>query len=226
MSQSFDVYSYKHSAKLLHLINELRKDGQLCDVALKVGTKQIPTHRAVLAASSPYFRAMFTTDMAEASQEVVTMKDVDPDVLDRLIEFIYTGYLDVTIENVQDLLAVASLIQLESVQEICCDFLKENLEPSNCLGIRSFAETNGCTQLAEAVDEFAREKFGEVAMGEEFLSHPCEHLKSLISSDDLNVGNEKEVYLAVIRWVMDNIDNMFKHIERTLHCYVNTCNCS
>lgn len=201
MAKAFEINRYKHSAELLHLINEMRRDRQLCDVTLKVGTKEIPTHRAVLAASSPYFRAMFTTDMAEANQDTVTMKDVDPDVLDRLVEFVYTGRLDVTVDNVQDLLAAASLVQLEAVQVICCDFLKDHLEPSNCLGIRSFAEANGCTKLALAVDTFARERFSEVAVGEEFLSHPCEHLATLISSDELNVGNEKDVYLAVIRWV-------------------------
>ena len=129
------------------------------------------------------------------------MKDIDPDVLDRIVEFIYTGHLDVTVDNVQDLLAAASLIQLESVQEICCEFLKEHLEPANCLGIRNFAEANGCTQLTEAVDVFARERFVDVYCGDEFLSHPCEHLISIISSDELNVTSEKEVYLAVIRWV-------------------------
>ena len=201
MARAFEINRYKHSAKLLHLINEFRKDGRLCDVILKVGTMEISTHRAVLAASSPYFRAMFTTNMAEATQDVVTMKDIDPDVLDRIVEFIYTGHLDVTVDNVQDLLAAASLIQLESVQEICCEFLKEHLEPANCLGIRNFAEANGCTQLTEAVDVFARERFVDVYCGDEFLSHPCEHLISLISSDELNVTNEKEVYLAVIRWV-------------------------
>ena len=121
------------------------------------------------------------------------MKDIDPDVLDRIVEFTYTGHLD--------LLAAVSLIQLESVQEICCKFLKEHLEPANCLGIRNFAEANGCTQLTEAVDVFARERFVDVYCGDEFLSHPCEHLISLISSDELNVTSEKEVYLAVIRWV-------------------------
>ncbi|XP_062507717.1 kelch-like protein 18 [Corticium candelabrum] len=152
MARAFDINRYKHSVKLLHLINEFRKNGRLCDVILKVSTMEISTHRVVLATSIPYFRAMFTTNMAEATQDVVTMKDIDPDVLGRIVEFIYTGHLDVTVDNVQDVLAAASLIQLESAQEICCEFLKEHLEPANCLGIRNFAEANGCTQLTEAVD--------------------------------------------------------------------------
>ena len=78
---------------------------------------------------------------------------------------------------------------------------KRKFEPANCLGIRNFAEENGCTQFTEAVDVFARERFVDVYCGDEFLLNPCDHLISLISSDELNVTSEKEVYLAVIRWV-------------------------
>jgi hypothetical protein len=45
----------------------------------------------VLAAASPYFRAMFTTsEMCESSQPSVTVNGVDPDAMFELIEYAYT----------------------------------------------------------------------------------------------------------------------------------------
>ena len=44
----------------LAMLERLRQEGQMIDVTLVAGNTHIPAHRAVLAASSPYFYAMFT----------------------------------------------------------------------------------------------------------------------------------------------------------------------
>ena len=49
-----------HSKDLVTALKSLRQDEDLCDVVLKVGSTSISTHRVILAASSPYFKAMFT----------------------------------------------------------------------------------------------------------------------------------------------------------------------
>ena len=64
---------------------------QLCDVVLVAGARKIPAHRVVLSAASDYFFAMFTSNVREATQEEIFMKDVDPDALAALIKYIYTG---------------------------------------------------------------------------------------------------------------------------------------
>ena len=65
--------------------------GQLCDVVLIVGQARVPGHRIVLSAASDYFAAMFTNDVREATQEEIHMKDVDPESLQALVNYMYTG---------------------------------------------------------------------------------------------------------------------------------------
>ena len=64
---------------------------QLCDVILIAQHRRIPAHRLVLSAASDYFEAMFTNDVREATEEEVKMQDVDPDALQALVEYMYTG---------------------------------------------------------------------------------------------------------------------------------------
>ena len=71
----------------------------------------------------------------------------DATALETLIEFCYTSYIVVEESNVQTLLPAACLLQLAEIQEVCCEFLKRQLDPSNCLGIRALADTHACRDL-------------------------------------------------------------------------------
>jgi len=65
---------------------------QLCDVVLVLpGPRRIPAHRIVLSSASDYFSAMFTSDVLEATQNEVNMKDVDPDAMTALVKYMYDG---------------------------------------------------------------------------------------------------------------------------------------
>lgn len=191
--------SDKHPRQTLEVINLLRKHRELCDVVLVVGAKKIYAHRVILSACSPYFRAMFTGELAESRQTEVVIRDIDERAMELLIDFAYTSQvwvsnaacsilkfhwtfnyckllridvqmlnfkpgLQVTVEegNVQTLLPAACLLQLAEIQEACCEFLKRQLDPSNCLGIRAFADTHSCRELLRIADKFTQHNFQEV----------------------------------------------------------------
>lgn len=61
---------------------------------------EIPAHKMVLAACSPYFYAMFTS-FEESKQERITLQGVDHFALSLLVDYVYTSEVHVTEENVQ-----------------------------------------------------------------------------------------------------------------------------
>lgn len=77
--------------------------------------------------------------MKEHSSAEVILHDIDPTATDLLIEYAYTGEITITPDNVQVLLPASSLLQIQEVREACCRFLMKQLDPTNCLGIRTFA---------------------------------------------------------------------------------------
>ena len=202
---------------LLRRVHSLRCHRKLCDVVLRAGGQEIHTHRAILAACSSYFLAMFTHELREREQDVVEIKDMNPDILSSLVDFAYTGEINITVDNVQEVLAAASLLQITQVQDICCEFLKKQLDATNCLGIKNFAEANGCSQLSVLIDSFARQHFQEVVLGSEFLNNSWENIVTLISSSDLNVKKEEEVYLAVLQWVKQDPTERAQHLSSLLN---------
>jgi kelch-like protein 1/4/5 len=55
---------------------------------------------------------------------------------------------------VENLLSTACLLQLSEVVEACCSFLMKQLHPSNCIGIRQFADAQGCSNLYKVANTY------------------------------------------------------------------------
>ena len=73
-----------HAARALGGMESLRLARSLCDVTLIAGGQQFEAHRVVLAASSPYFRAMFAGGMEESRQREITIRHVYTSIVSSL----------------------------------------------------------------------------------------------------------------------------------------------
>ncbi|XP_039104368.1 kelch-like protein 17 isoform X2 [Hyaena hyaena] len=233
--------SKRHYHDAFVAMSRMRQRGLLCDIVLHVAAKEIRAHKVVLASCSPYFHAMFTNEMSESRQTHVTLHDIDPQALDQLVQFAYTAEIVVGEGNVQTLLPAASLLQLNGVRDACCKFLLSQLDPSNCLGIRGFADTHSCGDLLKAAHRYVLQHFVDVAKTEEFMLLPLKQAPSglhgpprpspdlrsegphpqvleLVSSDSLNVPSEEDVYRAVLSWVKHDVDARRQHVPRLMKC--------
>ncbi|GBO24755.1 Kelch-like protein 17, partial [Araneus ventricosus] len=112
------------------------------------------------------------------------------------------------------LLPVASLLQVQSVREACCKFLLRQLHPSNCLGIRSFADAHSCDELHRKSHKYALQNFQEVALTEEFLLLPFCEVRDLIASDQLNVVSEEVVYKSIVTWIRHDASTRERYLGK------------
>ncbi|XP_070175523.1 kelch-like protein 18 [Littorina saxatilis] len=182
-------------------IADIRRQGKLCDVTLKVGDQRFSAHRVILAATIPYFNAMFTHDMVEANMSEITMEGIEPSALEALVNFSYTGSVTIDRYNAQSLLIAASFLHLNSVRDACCTFFKDRLHISNCVSVRTFADQYMCADLVEAANKFIHCHFKQVTLTDDFLCLPKDDVLHIISKDELNVCSEEEVFEAVLDWI-------------------------
>ncbi|GAU96338.1 hypothetical protein RvY_07798 [Ramazzottius varieornatus] len=205
-------------------MNEFRKaEGQtLCDVKLQAAGHLFPAHRIVLAASSPYFRAMFTMGMKEANEEVIRLEKMCPRILGKLIDFCYTSEITIGEHNICHILPAAVMLQMQHVIDCCCHFLESQLDPCNAIGIAEFANQHGCTKLTSIAREYIDKNFTEVSHSEEFLQQRVCQLINLVKRDEIVVNTESEVYNAVMRWIRYDEKNRRPHLEDIVYvvrCY-------
>lgn len=96
--------SFFESLKLLY------DDEKFFDIELHCADSEntnniIKAHRVVLSSSSSYFEAMFGNDFNENRNKIVKFHSINYNILKTLINFIYTGKIEINQANVQELLA-------------------------------------------------------------------------------------------------------------------------
>ncbi|CAJ0964127.1 unnamed protein product, partial [Mesorhabditis belari] len=71
--------------------SSLLDSGELTDFSIICGNNEIKTHRAVLFARSGYFQGVFRSQYSTENQaSKVELKDIDPDVLTAVVNYMYT----------------------------------------------------------------------------------------------------------------------------------------
>ncbi|XP_061586756.1 zinc finger and BTB domain-containing protein 34 isoform X2 [Cololabis saira] len=115
----FDVPEFSNT--VLTQLNELRLQGKLCDIIVHIQGQPFRAHKAVLAASSPYFRdhsALST--MSGLSISVIK----SPEVFEQLLAFCYTGHMSLQLNDIISFLTAASFLQMQAIIDKCTQILE------------------------------------------------------------------------------------------------------
>lgn len=191
-------------------LKDMLDNNKFIDCVLKIKGKEFPCHRLVLAACSPYFRAMFLTDLEESKKKEIDLEDVDPDVMEKILNYIYTSEIEITEKNVQDIFSVANMLQIPSIFTVCVSFLQKKLCLSNCLAIFRLGLMLDCPRLAVSARDFLCDRFNLVTRDDEFYQMSADELIAIISSDSLNIEKEEDVFEVVMKWAAKEKENRVK----------------
>ncbi|XP_005079542.1 zinc finger and BTB domain-containing protein 8A [Mesocricetus auratus] len=120
-----------HQYHLLQQLNEQRRQGVFCDCSILVEGKVFKAHRNVLFASSGYFKMLLSQNSKETSQPATaTFQAFSPDTFTVILDFVYSGKLSLTGQNVIEVMSAASFLQMTDVISVCKTFIKSSLDIS------------------------------------------------------------------------------------------------
>ncbi|XP_077377478.1 kelch-like protein 22 isoform X2 [Festucalex cinctus] len=189
-----------HSQSLLDSLLGLRQAGILSDVVLLVEDRAIHGHRVLLAAACDYFRGMFTGGLREMQQNEIPVHGVSYLGMTKILDYIYTSKIELDLDCVQEVLVAATLVQLDDVIGFCCQFLFSWLDESNLLEIHRLADLYGLQQLHAKVHSYIRSNLQALSRTDVYRRLPQEEVFRVLSSDELEVQSENEVYEAALHY--------------------------
>ncbi|XP_078603022.1 kelch-like protein 26 isoform X2 [Branchiostoma floridae x Branchiostoma japonicum] len=199
-SAKLDHDSGEHSRKILKGLNALRRNNQLCDILLISCKQKFVAHRAVLAACSDYFRAMLTGSLKESKEREIVLHGMKASALEACIDFIYSGQIGLSPQNIADIINVAAYLQIPTVLELCCTYYKDSITVDNCLEITHAAQSYGVTELKEFADDFIVKNFHAFAETEKFESLTQKELIGYLERNSIR-ASELEVFRFALKWI-------------------------
>ena len=204
MAASLQTAADVPSTKRVFIPQETLRD-HLCDVILvaKDG-KELKSHRHVLSEASPFFNKLLNSDMKESNEGVIRLEMATELCLRDILEFIYTGSVQISAEDsAQDLISMAEYLVLPHLKTLAESFLAKNfkLDASNCFSTYYFAERYGCEELTSVSKNVVLKNFTTVAKTEYFFNLSSTEVQMWISSDEINVSAEEDVFKIILGWI-------------------------
>lgn len=120
MSQLLHMEIPNFGSTVLDSLNEQRLLGQHCDVAIMVNGQAFKAHRAVLAASSLYFRDLFS---GSAQTLFELPSSVAPSCFQQILSFCYTGRMTVSASDQLMVMYTAGYLQIQNIVERGMDLM-------------------------------------------------------------------------------------------------------
>ncbi|KAM4044067.1 kelch-like protein 34 isoform 2-T2 [Anomaloglossus baeobatrachus] len=128
----FLAFCKSHRGMVFTQFQLLRSYGHLCDVSLVVDGHEFPAHKSLLACSSDYFRAMFKDYTKESNASVIHLKIISATGLQNILDFIYTSWLSLSMNTLEDTLEAATYLQVMDAIPLCSKYIINNCDLENC----------------------------------------------------------------------------------------------
>nr|VZI17074.1 unnamed protein product [Spirometra erinaceieuropaei] len=129
-----------------------------------------------------------------------------------LIDYVYTGQLEVNEANATGLIVLSQQLVMPQVEE--WRFNSENIKK-----YWDLAELLKSEQLMKACLQHIKTNFEATVASDFFIQLPADTVLSILRADDLIVGSEESVFNSIGRWVSSSgevEENRLVHVEAML----------
>ena len=214
-----------HSKETTKQLDMLQKRDQPCDVTMVVKDgKQFKAHGNVLSGASPFFETIIDGYWKESRERVIRLELLTEETMRDILEFVYSGSVNVaSMERAEDLIIAADYLFLPNLKDIAWRFFEQTLSTSNCISIYNITKRlkiYRCEELFVNVEKFVYLHFTSVTKEEEFLNLPNHEVEQWISSDDIHVSAEDDVFHIILKWIerdknerKKNFEDLFRHVR-------------
>jgi len=162
-----------HCKKLAQDLDSHFMSEEYSDVTISCGEKDFSCHKIILTSRSPVFKTMLEQDMKENRTGRIEIKDMNLDVLEDLLKYIYSGDSPNIDSHAEELFFAADLYQLEDLKKACELKLSSFLDVDNCINLLILGELHQALTLKADALKFVAKNMQKISdWKQSFLAYP------------------------------------------------------
>lgn len=150
--------------KLSKEFERLFETKKFSDVTLIADNQKFQSHKVVLASQSAVFSAMFEHDMKEKNSNLVEISDINPEVLQEMLRFVYSGKVKNMQKLAKGLFVATDKYAIHDFKNVCEDLLCDNIAVDTAVDILIFADSQNADILKEQAMCFITNNIKEVTL--------------------------------------------------------------
>jgi len=206
VEETFKMLNYRNKSKALEKIFHRDRMSQdigllftnkdFADVIITCGNQKFECHKIILGSRSPVFKAMFTSKMKEHNTGSVEIKDMDPLVLENLLQYIYTCDAPDIDTLTREIFSAADHYQLVELKELCEVKLSSRIEVKNCIEFLLLGNLYQASILKTEALRFVSQNMNQIDISEcekALIANPAllfEVMKTMIPKGNDRNANE------------------------------------
>ena len=192
----------QHRASIMQQLRHFWMDDQFCDVVLKSHDgAEHRAHTAVLSAASVFFENLLGGSFLEAERvqqkqpvEIAASKEA----VSALLDYIYDGQPEVTVEVGLELLRLAEAYDLPKLAGAIEAGIRACLDSSVALQV--LQKAHGLYSLRVACEDKVAEDFETCSQHPDLGKLGASQLARILKREDLAISREEEVVNAIFTW--------------------------
>lgn len=191
------------------VLSHLLTDQTFADLTVHTATQTFQCHRAILAAASPVFHAMFTSAMRESKTGHLHLSHVPASVFQPIRQYMYGQPFVLHPHTTIDVSSFIRQYQIGDSQLV--DFLDDLLcaavSITTVLGIRTHAQLHSIWRVTRACDRFLAMRMAKLGEHQQFLDSSSEEVVIIlgapmrVSRDVLGKRWAQGVLKAALEWL-------------------------
>ena len=213
----------KSTSCLLQYANNNRNQGRFNDVTIQSNDTSIPANRMVLSCYCSFFDQIFVSETNnQVNDLIVDLPDVDGKSLELLIQYIYTGQICISNDNVFNMLSAAHHLELDEVKEFCFEFLESCITTDNCITILITAKLYKNFTLRDKVYKHISDNYETITHTPAFLNLENDELFFIVYHLKTKFYvNDEVLCRSLLSWTKQDEETRKRHFHSRLIKFVN-----
>lgn len=172
-----------------------------------------------MAASSEHLKVMFKSEYNNnyRNENEFHVKNINGPMLRKIIDFCYSGHIDITEDNVKSIMAAACYLRIDSLQMKCEIYWPAKLTTTNCIRLMLEANRNDRTEMWNEMLDFTSEHFESIPI-DEIVQMDAQNVRALLCHDHITAP-ETYRFNVMVKWLQHNEKDRTKFVPSLLGCF-------